>query len=53
MAILLKASGLGKKFGGLTAVNNVSLSLEPGRISGLIGLNGAGKSTLFNCPHPG
>lgn len=46
---VIEISGLAKKFGGLTAVNEVSLAIEKGAIHGLIGPNGSGKSTFINC----
>ncbi len=44
---ILATDGLTKKFGGITAINNVDFSVEEGELRCLIGPNGAGKSTLF------
>ena len=46
---MLEVRDLVKRFGGLTAVNGVSLGVRPGEVVGLVGDNGAGKSTLIKC----
>jgi len=45
---MLSLSGVTKQIGGLTAVNNVDLTMSAGQIVGLVGPNGAGKTTLLN-----
>ena len=46
---MLTVSGLTKRFGGFTALNQVSFEVAGGEILGLIGPNGSGKTTMFNC----
>lgn len=45
---MIRTENLTKSFGGLTAVNNVSIEFPEGKITSIIGPNGAGKTTLFN-----
>ena len=48
MSVMLQVEGISKHFGGLKALDNVTLNVERGSITALIGPNGSGKTTLFN-----
>ena len=48
MAVLLEVQNISKHFGGLKAINEVSMKVKQGEILGIIGPNGAGKTTFFN-----
>ncbi len=45
---MIRVEHISKHFGGIRAVDDVTLTIEKGSVTGLIGPNGAGKSTLFN-----
>jgi branched-chain amino acid transport system ATP-binding protein len=49
LAAVLRTEGLGIRFGGLAALNNINFEVRRGEIRAIIGPNGAGKSTFFNC----
>ena len=50
MDCVIRASGLTKRYGDLTAVDDVSFEVERGEIFGLLGPNGAGKTTTVEIP---
>jgi ABC-2 type transport system ATP-binding protein len=46
---MIEVSGLTKRYGGFTAVNDLSFTVQPGEVMGLVGPNGAGKTTTLRC----
>ena len=48
MSNIIQVKGVNKSFGGVVANHNISIDVEAGKITGLIGPNGSGKTTLFN-----
>jgi branched-chain amino acid transport system ATP-binding protein len=49
--VLLEATAISKRYGGIVALDNVTVSIDHGEAVGLVGPNGAGKTTLFDCLH--
>ncbi|MGO2684689.1 MAG: ATP-binding cassette domain-containing protein, partial [Microbacterium sp.] len=47
MMSAIDISGLTVRYGDVLALDDITLAVEPGRVTGLIGMNGSGKSTLF------
>ena len=45
---MLRITGLTKRFGGISAISDVTVTFEAGTLTAVIGPNGAGKSTFFN-----
>ncbi|HEY1699854.1 MAG TPA: ATP-binding cassette domain-containing protein, partial [Trebonia sp.] len=46
---MIEVRGLTKRYGDKVAVNDLSFSIEPGKVTGFLGPNGAGKSTTMRC----